>query len=312
MRNRRRSGKNCLMLAPVMMALLMTTFISAQRTPSVRQLADSGQAITVAVLDFDAFGISPTEAIALTNRLRNELFRLETFEVVDRGMMENILAEQDFQMAGCTSNECLVEVGKLLGASQMVGGSVSKVGQTFSVSARLVDVETGKLLNVSDFDLRGEIDDMLTRGMGVVALMLAGQEVPDLPVASNSAAESADDPRPRTWSINVGLGTSRNANLIGITKDVIVGRNFSLYITGGLGAEVLGGGIAYQRHYNEKGLMLSTSIGQMAHGELIANTVVAYQWPLGRRGFLVTGAAFIYSFDGAGIPYPVLSYEYRF
>ena len=134
------------------------------------------QAITIAVVDFDGFGISQTEAIALTNRLRNELFKLGTFEVVDRGMMENILTEQDFQMAGCTSNECLVEVGQLLGARQMVGGSISKVGNTFSVSARLVDVETGRLLAVSDYDLRGEIDDMLTRGMRIVALMLSGDE----------------------------------------------------------------------------------------------------------------------------------------
>lgn len=132
-----------------------------------------GQEIPLAVLDFDGIGISQPEATALSNRLRNELFRLGKFYVVDRGMMETILAEQDFQQTGCTSNDCLVEVGKLLGAQQMVGGSVSKVGRTFTVSARLVDVETGRVLSVSDFDLRGELDDMLTRGMAQVAAMLS-------------------------------------------------------------------------------------------------------------------------------------------
>ena len=34
------------------------------------------QAIPIAVLDFEANGISQTEVIALTDRLRNELFRL--------------------------------------------------------------------------------------------------------------------------------------------------------------------------------------------------------------------------------------------
>ncbi|UCH09098.1 MAG: DUF2380 domain-containing protein [Fidelibacterota bacterium] len=136
------------------------------------------QTVPIAVLDFDGFGISETEAVALSNRLRNELFRLGTFEVVDRGMMESILAEQDFQMTGCTSNDCLVQVGQLLGAQQMVGGSVSKVGGTFTVSARLVDVETGRVIGVSDFDLRGELDDMLTRGMEQVAIMLSDAEAP--------------------------------------------------------------------------------------------------------------------------------------
>ncbi len=141
-----------------------------------------GQEIPIAVLDFDGIGISQTEATALSNRLRNELFRLGRFEVVDRGMMENILSEQDFQQTGCTSNDCLVEVGRLLGARQMVGGSVSKVGGTFTVSARLVDVETGKVLSVSDFDLRGELDDMLTSGMAQVAAMLSmGDEEVALP-----------------------------------------------------------------------------------------------------------------------------------
>ncbi len=165
LRQARRSLSGLLLSGAV---LFQVSFLPAQ-APS----ASSGQAITIAVLDFDGFGISQTEAIALSNRLRNELFRLGTFEVVDRGMMENILGEQDFQQAGCTSNECLVEVGRLLGAQQMVGGSVSKVGQTFSVSARVVDVETGKVLSVSDFDQRGEIDDMLTRGMREVAVRLS-------------------------------------------------------------------------------------------------------------------------------------------
>ncbi|MEE9464335.1 MAG: DUF2380 domain-containing protein [Candidatus Neomarinimicrobiota bacterium] len=143
------------------------------------------QQTAIAVLDFDGYGISDAEAIALSNRLRNELFRLGRFEVVDRGMMETILNEQDFQQLGCTSNDCLVEVGKMVGASQMVGGSISKVGGTFTVSARLVDVETGKVLGVSDFDIKGELDDLLTRGMAQVAAMLSmGEGEIELPTVA--------------------------------------------------------------------------------------------------------------------------------
>ena len=42
--------------------------------------------------------------------------------------MEDILKEQGFQQTGCTSDECVVEVGKIIGVQQMVGGSISKVG----------------------------------------------------------------------------------------------------------------------------------------------------------------------------------------
>jgi len=134
------------------------------------------QKTTVAVMDFEARGISQLEVAALSDRLRNELFYLEVFQVVERGMMETILIEQDFQLTGCTSDECLVEVGQLLGAKMMVGGSISKVGDMYTASARIVDVETSRVIMVADYDLEGKINDMLTIGMRALAIRLGGDE----------------------------------------------------------------------------------------------------------------------------------------
>ncbi len=195
--------------------LLQVSFLPAQNIP-------------IAIMDFDGFGISQVEAIALSNRLRNELFRLGTFEVVDRGMMENILNEQNFQMVGCTSNECLVEVGQLLGARQMVGGSISKVGAMFTVSARVVDVQTGKLLGVSDFDLRGGLEEMLTDGMKQVALMLSGDEAGVQAVIQQQQTEivlqgvpekvpSQPTPeQPRTSIVPIGSGHAKTMVSLGL------------------------------------------------------------------------------------------------
>ena len=46
---------------------------------------------TVAVIDFDANGVSVSEARALTDRLRTELFNTGKFTVVERGMMAWII-----------------------------------------------------------------------------------------------------------------------------------------------------------------------------------------------------------------------------
>lgn len=137
------------------------------------------QRIPVAVLDFEANGISQTEVIALTDRLRNELFRQGNFDVVERGLMEGILLEQDFQLSGCTTDECLVEVGQLIGARQIIGGRISRINDFFTVSARVVDVETGKLLVVPDYDLRGGFEEMLTVGMAQIAARLSDSSVDD-------------------------------------------------------------------------------------------------------------------------------------
>lgn len=143
----------------------------------------SAQVISIAVVDLEGIGISQVEAVALSNRLRNELFRLSKFKVVDRGLMQNILEEQDLQQLGCTSNECLVELGRLLGVQQMIGGSISKIENMISVSTRIVDVETGEVLSVSDYDREAGLAEILTNGMREVALALAGEAVPD-PVAT--------------------------------------------------------------------------------------------------------------------------------
>jgi formylglycine-generating enzyme required for sulfatase activity len=131
---------------------------------------------SIAVINFEGKGVTNVEASALTDRLRTELFNIGGYKVVERGMMEEILGELGYQQSGCTSDECIVEVGKHLGVEQMVGGSISKVGKTYSVSARIVSVETREIIKTATYDYRGEIDDLLTSGMRNVALKLTGQK----------------------------------------------------------------------------------------------------------------------------------------
>jgi len=126
----------------------------------------------IAVIDLIGNNVSDNEVKALTDRLRVELFNTKHFKVVERAMMEEILEEQGLQQSGCTTTECIVEVGKLIGVEQIVGGSISKVGNTFSVSARIVSVETGNILHTATHDYKGEIDDLLTTGMKKVAIDL--------------------------------------------------------------------------------------------------------------------------------------------
>jgi len=130
------------------------------------------QEIVLAVIDFEGKGVSQVEASALTDRLRTEILSTVKMKVVERGEMEELLKEQAFQQSGCVSSECMVEVGKLLGANQIVGGSISRVGNTFSVSARIIDVETGEIINSTNYDYSGIIDELLISGMKNVSQLL--------------------------------------------------------------------------------------------------------------------------------------------
>ncbi|MCK5076774.1 MAG: hypothetical protein KAR38_10385 [Calditrichia bacterium] len=128
----------------------------------------------IGVLGLEQSSLSEEDASILTNRLRYELFKTEKFVVLERDKMEEIMSEQSFQLSGCTSTECLVEVGKLIGVSEIAGGSIGKFGETYTINVRMIDVETGQITANAVFDLSGSKDDLLTKGMRKVARELAG------------------------------------------------------------------------------------------------------------------------------------------
>lgn len=118
---------------------------------------------TLAILPLTPTGVAPTEANALTNQLQNELVQTNSFTIIERSRVDDILREQGLGQSGCITNECVAEAGKLLGAQVMVAGSVDKIGQTYNVVARLVDVETGRVSFSRNIAHRGEIDGLLDK-----------------------------------------------------------------------------------------------------------------------------------------------------
>ncbi len=132
---------------------------------------------TIACLELEATGVSSAEAAALTNRLRSELVSARKYIVLDRENMKAILLEQDFQMTGCTSDECVVQVGQLLGVQNMLSGSVGKFGSTYTITLQIINIETGVLEHSATFDYQGAVDVLLTRGVKTALTRLLGLEV---------------------------------------------------------------------------------------------------------------------------------------
>ncbi len=131
---------------------------------------------TIAVLDLEAQGMSTSEAAVLTGRLRSILINVGQYTVVDRANMEEILTEQGFQQTGCTSDECVAEVGKLLGVQNMVSGSLGRFGKTYAIQLQILNVETGAIERSSTYDFEGEIEILLKEGIQTALLRLLGLE----------------------------------------------------------------------------------------------------------------------------------------
>ena len=100
----------------------------------------------IAILDFEGMGISAGEALTLSKRIETRLVQLGRHKVIERGQMKRILQEQDFQSLGCTDEECAVEIGQLIGAQQMLAGSIGMVGTVYTIDLKIIDVATGQVL----------------------------------------------------------------------------------------------------------------------------------------------------------------------
>ena len=139
------------------------------------QLAQGKQ--TVAILDFEGRGINQMEAATLTDRLMSEMVNTNAVILVERNQMNEILQEQGLQQSGCTSSECAAEVGALLGVQNMVSGSFGKLGNTYTVDAKMFSVETGATIRSSSKTHKGDVDGLLVI-IEVVAWELVGLQAP--------------------------------------------------------------------------------------------------------------------------------------
>lgn len=101
---------------------------------------------TAAVMDLTTEqGVSASVSRMLSDYLRTQLFNTQKFTLVTRENMEQILKEQQFQLSGCTSQECIVQAGQLLGVRKMFTGSIGKLGTTYLISLKIIDIQSGQI-----------------------------------------------------------------------------------------------------------------------------------------------------------------------
>jgi hypothetical protein len=134
---------------------------------------------TVAIADFDGRGgVAAGDAATLSDRFREKLIGTNAFRVMERNQMELILKEQGFQQTGaCKDNECLVQIGQMIAVQKIISGIVGKVGGMYSVSIKMLSVESGAVeQNISE-DCDCPVEELLTVTMERLAKRLAGVKV---------------------------------------------------------------------------------------------------------------------------------------
>jgi hypothetical protein len=162
-----------LTLSRIARILGLALALTALRDSALAQPAESKELI--AVLDLDMEGGSKVEASGLTDRLREALLKSGQFTLVDRSNMDAVLDELALQQTGCTSQECAVQVGRILGVRKIIVGKVTKFSaELWQVSCLVLDVETSEPLRTESVIHEGGFVPLLRTGIVDLAGKLAG------------------------------------------------------------------------------------------------------------------------------------------
>jgi WD40 repeat protein len=114
-------------------------------TSSSEPLIRRGEKTRLAILSFDAEGVSQTVGNVSLTSLSSWLSNLDYIVLTERKKIEAILKEQRFRLSSLTE-ETGIRVGKLLNVDNVVLGSVGKLGRSYVFTAQVISVETARIL----------------------------------------------------------------------------------------------------------------------------------------------------------------------
>jgi hypothetical protein len=116
----------------------------------------------VAVLDAVVpANLDQSVVIPVTEKLAERLVVSGKYTVLDRSNVEQVLKEREFQVSGLVSDAEITEAGKYLGADFVVVARVSRVAETYFLSAKLITVKTGVIANQTSAQTEGKISDLI-------------------------------------------------------------------------------------------------------------------------------------------------------
>ena len=133
---------------------------------------------TIAVLDFTGESIHSDELKSLSAQFRIELLKMDTLRVLDYDEMRKTLSIAGYETPSCPTLSCGVIVSMLLEQEWLANAHIVKIGDAYIVEAQLFDTETGRVINVINYDKEISLDGLKTRGMHNVAELLLSTRIP--------------------------------------------------------------------------------------------------------------------------------------
>jgi hypothetical protein len=113
---------------------------------------------------------SPSTAFSeqVITRLESAIVGSGKLGVVDRANLDKIRSEQGFQLSGEVDDDSAKAIGKLLGAGAIVTGSLTYLGDVYSLTLKAINIETAMVAvsYLADLTKTARIETLLASGGG--------------------------------------------------------------------------------------------------------------------------------------------------
>jgi hypothetical protein len=127
--------------------------------PLSKSITKQSSGGSAAVMRFESAGIDSGVSLAVTDVFTNQVQADGKYRIMERTQMNKILGEQGFQNSGaCTSTECAVQIGRLLSIEKLFLGSIGKLGDSWVINVRIIDIQTGEILSNISKKVVGKAD----------------------------------------------------------------------------------------------------------------------------------------------------------
>jgi curli biogenesis system outer membrane secretion channel CsgG len=167
--------------------------------------ADASRAV-LAVMAFDYSGkdaaLEPL-AQGLAQMLISDLSTVGRVQVVERAKLQELLKEQKLAGDGRVDARTAARIGKLLGARYLVLGSYFDLMKQMRIDARLVEVETGKVL--ASVGQAGSADDFWTLESEIAKKLSTVLDTALPPSAATPMPSGSSVPRPKVNSKSAAI-----------------------------------------------------------------------------------------------------------
>jgi len=115
----------------------------------------------VSILDFTGEDVNPKLLRMCYQRLETSLIESNKFMVIEKGQRDEILKEQKFQASGICNDECVVEIGQLVGAEYLMLGEIIEFSGLYQIDIKIINVEQGNVEEKVTEEIVGDIKQLL-------------------------------------------------------------------------------------------------------------------------------------------------------